>query len=200
MHSRRSAHPGLRAPRVALALVVLAAIPAALAAGCGAAGEQDGPVVAASAAGGNAGAGRDPHASRAEPTRDSSASRTGVKRDSSAAATRAEGDSGAPAAGAKAGAKAGAATADPGALVFRTHCVRCHGPMGRGDGPDGAKLEPKPTNFNDAAYMRSRTDSVLLRAIRRGKGEGAMPAWGQVLSEAEIQAVLAHVKKYAKKR
>ena len=39
------------------------------------------------------------------------------------------------------------------------------------------------------------TDEQLLDVIRHGKG--AMPAWGNVLSEAEIQAVLKHVRSLA---
>jgi mono/diheme cytochrome c family protein len=43
--------------------------------------------------------------------------------------------------------------------------------------------------------MNSRTDAELLEVIRNGKG--AMPAWGSVLSDQEIQAVLKHVRSLA---
>jgi len=83
-----------------------------------------------------------------------------------------------------------------GAKVYRERCVLCHGPEGKGDGPAAAGLNPKPRNHSDGTYMKSRTDEELLGVIRVGKG--GMPAWGNVLSEQEIQAVLKHVRTLAK--
>jgi len=84
---------------------------------------------------------------------------------------------------------------DLGAKVYTERCVLCHGPQGRGDGVAAAGLNPKPRNHTDGAYMNKRTDAELLEVIRKGKG--AMPPWGSVLSEAEIQAVLKHVRSLA---
>jgi mono/diheme cytochrome c family protein len=44
--------------------------------------------------------------------------------------------------------------------------------------------------------MKTRTDEDLLGVITNGKG--GMPAWGAVLSEQEIAAVLKHVRSLAK--
>lgn len=79
-----------------------------------------------------------------------------------------------------------------GARVYAARCALCHGPTGRGDGPGAAALNPKPRNYHDKAYMDTRTDAELLEVIRNGKG--AMPRWGGILSEAEMTAVLAHVR------
>jgi mono/diheme cytochrome c family protein len=89
---------------------------------------------------------------------------------------------------------ASAAPADLGAKVFATRCALCHGPDGHGDGPGSVALKPKPRNFHDKS---SRTDAQLLEVIHLGKG--AMPKWGGVLSEAEINAALAHVRELGKK-
>jgi mono/diheme cytochrome c family protein len=83
-----------------------------------------------------------------------------------------------------------------GAKVFSTRCALCHGPDGHGDGPGSKALNPKPRNLHDQAYMSTRTDAQLLEIIHNGKG--AMPKWGGVLSEAEITAVLAHVRELGK--
>jgi cytochrome c5 len=91
------------------------------------------------------------------------------------------------------------ANMDPVALgdkVYRERCALCHGPEGKGDGPAAAGLNPKPRNHTDGSYMNTRTDEELLEVIRHGKG--GMPAWGGVLSETEIQAVLKHVRSLAK--
>jgi mono/diheme cytochrome c family protein len=92
-------------------------------------------------------------------------------------------------------APAGTTDGDLGARVYAQRCALCHGPEGKGDGAAAAGLNPKPRNHTDGAYMNSRTNDQLLAVIRNGKG--AMPAWGSVLSEEEIQAVLKHVRTLA---
>ena len=105
-------------------------------------------------------------------------------------------------------------TMDPVALgnkVYQERCALCHGPegkgdghnqvadrlaTGKGDGPAAAGLNPKPRNHTDGKYMNSRTDAQLLEVIHHGKG--AMPAWGGILTETEINAVLKHVRSLAK--
>lgn len=84
-----------------------------------------------------------------------------------------------------------------GPKVFATRCALCHGPDGHGNGPGSAALNPKPRNFHDKAYMSTRTDAQLLEVIHNGKG--AMPKWGPILSEAEINAVLKHIRELGEK-
>ena len=84
-----------------------------------------------------------------------------------------------------------------GPKVFATRCALCHGPDGHGNGPGSAALNPKPRNFHDKAYMSTRTDAQLLEVIHNGKG--AMPKWGAILSEAEINAVLKHIRELGEK-
>lgn len=94
-----------------------------------------------------------------------------------------------------------AAPADPvalGAKVFATRCALCHGAEGRGDGVGAKGLKPAPRNFHDQAYMATRTDEQLLEVIHKGKGAG-MPKWEGLLTEAEIAAVLQHVRKLGEK-
>jgi len=86
---------------------------------------------------------------------------------------------------------------DLGAKVFAQRCALCHGPDGHGDGPGSAALNPKPRNFHDKAYMSTRTDAQLLEVIHKGKG--AMPKWEGILSDAEIQAALKHVRELGEK-
>jgi mono/diheme cytochrome c family protein len=81
---------------------------------------------------------------------------------------------------------------DLGAKVFAARCALCHGKDGHGDGVASKGLNPKPRNFHDQAYMATRTDAQLSEVIHKGKG--VMPRWEGQLSEAEIQAVLKHVR------
>jgi len=82
-----------------------------------------------------------------------------------------------------------------GAKIYAEKCSVCHGAGGRGDGPGGAALNPKPRDHTNGAYMNTRTDDQLLEVIRNGKGN--MPAWKTVLSDEEIHAVLKHVRSLA---
>ena len=86
---------------------------------------------------------------------------------------------------------------DLGAQVFAKRCMLCHGPDGHGDGAASKALNPKPRNFHDQAYMATRSDAQLLAVIQKGKG--AMPKWEGQLSEAEIAAVLKHIRELGKK-
>lgn len=94
-----------------------------------------------------------------------------------------------------------AADAEPaaadGATLFKQKCAICHGPDGRGDGPTAKALNPKPRNFHDAAYMNTRPDDSLLVVIRNGKG--AMPRWGGVLKDEEIDALVTYIRDLSKK-
>lgn len=61
---------------------------------------------------------------------------------------------------------------DPTALVemtWQARCTRCHGPYGRGDGPDGPKL--KARDLTNAGWQSKVTDAELAAIIRDGKGE-----------------------------
>jgi mono/diheme cytochrome c family protein len=84
---------------------------------------------------------------------------------------------------------------DVGAKVYSEKCALCHGAGGKGDGPGGAALNPKPRDHTDGGYMNGRTNEELLAIIKDGKG--AMPAWGTTLSAEEMNAVLKHVRSLA---
>lgn len=79
-----------------------------------------------------------------------------------------------------------------GAETFRVRCVMCHGPEGRGNGPMAAALNPRPMDFTDATKRLATTDSAMGDVIRRGRR--SMPAFGQMLTREQVDAVIAHIK------
>jgi mono/diheme cytochrome c family protein len=83
-----------------------------------------------------------------------------------------------------------------GEKVVQERCVLCHGESGKGDGPGGAALNPKPRDWTDHTYMGSQTDDQLYQVIHDGKG--SMPAWGKtgILTEAEIRSAILKVRTF----
>ena len=94
---------------------------------------------------------------------------------------------------------AGAAGGDPdkGRAVFDRNCAACHGPKGKGDGPTGAMLTPKPADLASAATAR-KSDADLRTIIEKGKPPTAMIGWKGQLSDGEIGDVLAYVRSLGK--
>ena len=99
---------------------------------------------------------------------------------------------------AMAGGATGEVSLAVGEQVVKERCELCHGASGKGDGPGGAALNPKPRDWTNGAYMTTRTDDDLYGVIYNGKG--SMPAWGKtgILTESEIRSALMKVRTYAK--
>lgn len=84
-----------------------------------------------------------------------------------------------------------------GRTVFEKHCAACHGQQGKGDGPTGAMLSPKPADLT-AAATTNKSDADLRTIIEKGKPPSAMIGWKGQLSDGEITDVLAYVRSLGK--
>lgn len=85
-----------------------------------------------------------------------------------------------------------------GAALYAKWCAACHGPRGKGDGPNASALPIKPAAHSDREAMSRRPDDSLYDTIAGG-GEimnrsPRMPAFGGSLSAAEIRALVAHIR------
>ena len=69
-----------------------------------------------------------------------------------------------------------------GRKLFQAHCATCHGAQGKGDGPAGAALNPKPADLTVMAGQHPDGDF----AWKIANGRGPMPAWNGQLSEKNI--------------
>jgi len=72
-----------------------------------------------------------------------------------------------------------------GKQLFAQNCTACHGATGHGDGPSGASLDPKPSNFHDAERMEKVTPFQAYNAIRLGVEGTAMASFPQ-FSDSEV--------------
>lgn len=52
--------------------------------------------------------------------------------------------------------------------IWQQRCSTCHGPNGKGDGPAGAALTPKPRDFTSAEWQASVTDEKIQKVILEG--------------------------------
>jgi mono/diheme cytochrome c family protein len=89
--------------------------------------------------------------------------------------------------------------APPGRALYARVCAACHGNAGAGDGPNAAYLPVRPTAHADAALLSGRPDDVLFDGIFAGGAilgkSHRMPAWGETLSRAEIEELVAELRR-----
>lgn len=79
-------------------------------------------------------------------------------------------------------------------VLFDKRCASCHGKDGQAK-TFKAKFN-KARNLTDAAWQASVNDERLFNSIANGRGK--MPAYLKKLSEAEINALVAHVRQLKK--
>ena len=66
--------------------------------------------------------------------------------------------------------------------------------------PPGSQLEPAPHNFTDCTIVTTETTANWAGLVRHGGPflglSPSMPAFGDSLSDAEIDAVIAHLRRF----
>jgi mono/diheme cytochrome c family protein len=73
-----------------------------------------------------------------------------------------------------------------GRALYRENCVPCHGATGKGDGPVGLTLSPRPADLSLHAVPGVHPDGRLYEWITNGfPGSAVMPAFGERLSDDE---------------
>ena len=91
---------------------------------------------------------------------------------------------------------AAAADAGKGKSTYEVRCAPCHGSDGSGEGPAAAALTPKPRNFRDPAFWKGRTSEQIRLAIVQGRPGTLMAPFQGVLSDAEIDDVVAYLQSF----
>lgn len=73
--------------------------------------------------------------------------------------------------------------------IYQRHCLGCHGSSGKGDGPNARTLNPKPANLKKIA---GRMPDIHF-FIQIDAGPGEMPAWRDMLSPEDMQALTQYL-------
>jgi mono/diheme cytochrome c family protein len=83
---------------------------------------------------------------------------------------------------------------------YKKHCSKCHGPDGKAQTRLGKKSGAK--DLTDKQGAAKLSDDEVFRTIKLGRkdknGDEKMDAFGSDLSDAEITALVAYVRNFAK--
>jgi len=81
---------------------------------------------------------------------------------------------------------------------YDTYCVQCHGVERNGRGINSRDMSVQPRDHSDAKGMGGIPDQELFDAIKKGglavNKSVLMPAWGGVMSDAEIHELVAYLR------
>jgi mono/diheme cytochrome c family protein/Tol biopolymer transport system component len=85
-----------------------------------------------------------------------------------------------------------------GRQLYQTNCAICHGASGRGDGPAGVGLSPRPADFTQHMIPGKHTDGQTFLWIKNGFPGTAMPAWGQRLTDEQIWHLVTYIRTFGR--
>ena len=95
--------------------------------------------------------------------------------------------------------------AEAGERAYGWHCLPCHGPDGKGDGPSALRLGLRPRDFTRGLFKLKSSaageaphDEDLYRTITVGLPVSFMPPFREKLPPEDLWAVVAYVKSLAK--
>jgi copper transport protein len=86
-----------------------------------------------------------------------------------------------------------------GKAVYATNCVPCHGVSGKGDGPIGITLNPRPADLTIHAVPGVHSDGQLYEWITNGFPGSVMPAFKKVLSDDDRWNLVNFIRTFAPK-
>jgi len=90
---------------------------------------------------------------------------------------------------------------------YLRNCAGCHGKHSEGDGGVTARAHPgriKSHRLADCAWMKMMSNATLFRAIKDGGPavgmRSEMPAWGERLSNQEIDDLVSYIREFCDAR
>ena len=86
-----------------------------------------------------------------------------------------------------------AASIEHGARLYAGNCALCHGDGGKGDGPAAAALTVRPADLTEP-HLFAHTEGDLFWWVSRGKADGVMPGFDNVLRPADRWDVINFIR------
>jgi mono/diheme cytochrome c family protein len=80
-----------------------------------------------------------------------------------------------------------------GRKLFASKCQRCHGPKGKGDGPDATGDHAETMDLTNPARGAHNPDGIVFHKIRTGRVKPRMPAFAEELTPEQTWAIVAFV-------
>jgi len=80
-----------------------------------------------------------------------------------------------------------------GMRLYQDNCAFCHAADGTGRNWIGSFLQPRPRDFTDSGFALMATPLALREQIKGGIPGTSMPAWKAVLSDDEIDEIIAYM-------
>jgi mono/diheme cytochrome c family protein len=85
------------------------------------------------------------------------------------------------------------ATLAGGKKLFAAKCQRCHGPAGKGDGPDADPKYAADMDLTVAARAARNTDGTVFYKVWTGRSNPKMPVFSEEMTKEQVWAVVAYV-------
>ena len=78
-----------------------------------------------------------------------------------------------------------------GPAIYKDACERCHGPGGKP--PESLRAQLKVQDLTDAAFKARVSRESIEAQVRNGSSNKIMPAFADVLDDAQVRAVAEYV-------
>lgn len=80
-----------------------------------------------------------------------------------------------------------------GRALFRSKCQRCHGPGGKGDGPDADPEHQHDMDLTRADRAEANPDGVVFYKVWNGRRRPKMPSFKSEMTREEVWTVVSYV-------
>ena len=89
------------------------------------------------------------------------------------------------------------ASVSAGQTLYRQHCQACHGPSGKGDGPIGLTLNPRPADLSLHTAPGVHPDGQLYEWITFGFPDAPMPAFETAIEETDRWHLVNYIRTFS---
>ena len=82
---------------------------------------------------------------------------------------------------------------ETGKTLFKKHCERCHGPGGKGDGPDADPDNQQDMDLTVARRAARNPDGVVFYKAWNGRAKPKMPSVNDDLTKEQLWQIVSYV-------